>query len=65
MMDNKEEISEEEFFEHVNPERILDDDETWEDYKSGLSDEIKYYKTDDVYFFQTAGFEYFWNDMEK
>lgn len=63
MMDNKENISEEEFLKHVNPESILDDDEIWEEYKSGLSDDIKFYKTDDVYFFQTAGFEFFWNGI--
>ena len=62
MMDDKEEISEDDFLEHVNPEAILDEDETWEDYKGGLSDDINFYKTDDVYFFQTMGFEYFWND---
>ncbi len=65
MMDNKEEITENEFLLHVDPVDILDDGETWEDYKSSLSDDIKFYKTDDIYFFQTAGFEYFWNDSEK
>lgn len=67
-MDNKEEISEEEFLKHVDPLEVLDDDETWEEYSENMkrSDpDASFYKTDDVYFFQTAGFEYFWKDGKQ
>lgn len=62
-MANKKQISEKEFLQHANPNDILDEDETWEQYKTDMKrqDEVKYYKTNNnVYFFQTAGFEYFW-----
>ncbi len=60
VMDHKVEISEEEFLDKVDPYEILDPEENWEEYKSGHSDQIKYYKSNDIYFFQTSGFEYFW-----
>lgn len=62
MMKHKEEISEEEFLKHVDPIEVLDEDETWEEFKSG-HEEIKYYKSiNDTYFFQSAGFEFIWKD---
>lgn len=63
MMENKQEITEKEFIAHVDPRAVLDEDETWEDYNASMKrqDEVKYYKSaDGVYFFQTAGFEFFW-----
>jgi len=62
MMKHKEEISEDEFLEAVNPEDVLDPGETWEEYQSGHTD-IKFFKSiDDTYFFQTAGFEFIWKE---
>jgi hypothetical protein len=68
IMDNKVEISEEEFLKHVNPTEILDDEETWDEYSEAMKQEdpnAAFYKTGDVYFFQTTGFEYFWKDDKK
>ena len=60
MMKNKQEISEAEFLKNVNIKDVLDEGETWEVYKQGASDEIKFYKSNDTHFFQTAGFEFIW-----
>jgi hypothetical protein len=60
VMSNREEITMDNFLDNVDLSSILDDGETWEDYLSGLSDDIKFYQCNDVYFFQTAGFEFFW-----
>jgi len=60
MMKNKIEISESEFLENVSINKILDEGETWESYKKDQADEIKFYKSGYVYFFQTAGFEFIW-----
>ena len=66
MMKHKEEISEEEFLQNVDPSEILDDDETWEEYlrNAQRSDpDFKFYKSKDgVYFFQTAGFEFIFKE---
>ena len=61
-MRNKKEISETEFLQNTDPKDILDEDETWEQYKNNMEsqDKVKYYKSNNVYFFQTAGFEFFW-----
>ena len=64
MMKNKVEITEEEFLNHVDPSSVLDDDETWEEYyrDNKRSDpDFAFYKSgEDIYFFQTAGFEFIW-----
>lgn len=66
MMKNKEEVSEDEFIQHVNPVEILDADETWEQYieNARMQDpDLKFYKAPDgIYFFQTVGFEFIWQD---
>ena len=61
MMNNKKEISEKDFINNVDITPILDDDESWEDFKSGISDDITFYESfNNIYFFQTAGFEFIW-----
>ncbi len=60
MMSSKKEIPEKEFLKKVKIEDVLDDDETWEQYKEGTSD-LKFYKSKNAYFFQTAGFEFIWD----
>jgi len=60
MMANREAISEKDFLKNVDLSDMLDDGETWDDYKSGLSDDIDFYKSGSEYFFQTAGFEFIW-----
>ena len=62
-MRNKKRISEKEFIQNVDPKAVLDEDETWDQYRNDMErqDNVKYYRTDDnVYFFQTTGFEFFW-----
>lgn len=61
-MSDKKEISEKEFIKNIDPKAILDEGETWAEYRTNMErqDTVKYYKSDDVYFFQTVGFEYFW-----
>jgi len=61
-MRNKKSITEKEFLENTDTKDILDEDETWEQYKKDMErqDQVRYYKSGDIYFFQTAGFEYFW-----
>jgi hypothetical protein len=65
LMENKKQISEQLFLEHAIVKDILDDSETWEEYKSGCSDDLKFFcsktETMDVVFFQTCGFEFFWS----
>jgi len=62
MMDTKVEINEAEFLKKCDVSRILDEDETWQDYKDNAryqGDPIKFYRTEiGLYFFQTAGFEF-------
>lgn len=57
MMKTKKEISEKEFLKKVDLSKLLDEDETWKEYKETLED-IKYYDSDNAYFFQTEGFEF-------
>ena len=61
-MKNKKKISEKEFIRNVDPQKILDEDETWESYRSDMEsqDTVEYFRSGNIYFFQTAGFEYFW-----
>lgn len=62
-MKNKKEITENYFLSKVNPRDVLDDDETWKQYSQTMKrqDKVRFYKSkDDIYFFQTAGFEFFW-----
>ena len=64
MMHSKKEIRESEFLKIVNVKDILDEGESWNEYKQNAKqqgDPIKYYKSDNnIYFFQTAGFEFMW-----
>lgn len=63
-MRNKKEISESEFLSYVDPSNVLDEGETWSEYRNNMirQDEVKYYRSDGVYFFKTAGFEFFWGE---
>ena len=61
---NKEKISETEFLRNVSIEQMLDEEECWEVWKSGASDEINYYKSGSYYFVQTAGFEFIFGDAK-
>lgn len=55
-------ITEEEFLSTVDLKEILDDDESWEQYKQCSSDDINYYKsTCGCVFLQTCGFEFIFN----
>ncbi len=63
MMREKRRISEKEFLRNVDVNIVLDEGETWSEYKENArlqGDPIKYYKSRDKYFFQTAGFEFIW-----
>lgn len=63
MMKNKVEISEKEFLRKVDIKKVLDEEETWRDYKNNAireNDPIKFYKSGGTYFFQRAGFEFIW-----
>lgn len=65
-MSDKREISEQEFLKNVDIKDVLDERETWEQYRTDMErqDEVKYYKSDNVYFFQSAGFEFFWRKVK-
>lgn len=61
IMATKKKISEKEFLKNVNIKDLLDDGETWEQWKKNNSDDkINLYKSGDYYFIQTKGFEYLW-----
>jgi hypothetical protein len=62
MMATREEITEAEFLASCDVADVLDEDETWEQYKEAWrSDPIRYYKSaNGMYHFQTAGFEHIW-----
>lgn len=64
MMNSKKEIKESEFLKAVDIKVVLDEGETWKEYKQNAKDQgdpIKYYKSNgNIYFFQTAGFEFIW-----
>ena len=63
MMKNKIKISENLFLKNVNIKDVLDEGETWQDYKDNArkqGDPINFYKSNGTYFFQTAGFEFIW-----
>ena len=72
VMDNYKEIELDEFLEHVNPEDLLDEDETLEDYMYDLEQEgaeaflaRAQWEGNDIYFVATGGtngFEWFWHD---
>ena len=67
MMDSKQEISEGEFLNSVeiDESNILDEEETWEDYRSQAGEDLKFYESDNEFFFQVAGFEFIWNKKTK
>ena len=58
MMATKKKISEKKFMELCDVKAVLDDGETWQEYKyAAKSDPIKFYKSENgLHFFQTAGF---------
>ena len=59
MMGSRKKTSEREFLRNVDLRDMLDADETWKEWKESQADIIKYYKAEDnVYFLQTAGFEF-------
>jgi len=62
MMATKKKTSEKKFMELCDVSIILDDGETWREYKDAAkSDPIKFYESaNGLYFFQTAGFEFIW-----
>lgn len=62
VMKKRKPISESTFLKNVNPIDILDPDESWQSFvkEQKRQDNISFYKSDDTYFFQTSGFEYFW-----
>jgi len=59
MMENKKKISEREFLKNVDLKNMLDEDETWKEWKESQADKVEYFKSlNNVYFVQTAGFEF-------
>lgn len=62
MMNTKREITEDAFLAVCDPSVLLDEGETWEEYKQAASsDPIRFYQSaNGLYFFQTAGFEFIW-----
>lgn len=64
MMRTRVPISEEEFLAHINPERVLDYDETWEEWIENnrmMDPDLGFYVSEGgIYFIQVAGFEYIW-----
>jgi hypothetical protein len=64
MMDTRKQISEKEFLKNVNTKDLLDEGETWADYKKTASMEgepLRFYASDNgVFHIQHAGFEFIW-----
>ena len=63
MMKRREEVPETQVLANVDPSPLLDDDETWEDWRdSNLQQDpdLNYYRSGSIYFLQTAGFEFIW-----
>jgi hypothetical protein len=67
MMQTKKPIPEKEFLKKVNVKDILDEGETWEEYKDVAKREgspLEFYASSNgLIFFQTAGFEFIWKDV--
>ena len=61
MMKSRREISEEDFLQHVDPTPLLDEDETWEQWKESAGEDLAFFESDYEYFVQVAGFEFIWN----
>lgn len=65
MMKTRKKISEKEFLRKVNVKVLLDEGETWKDYKEVArreGDPIKFYKSNNgLMFLQHAGFEFIWS----
>lgn len=65
MMKIRKEISEREFLRKVDVKVLLDEGETWKDYKGNArreGDPIKFYKSSNgLMFLQHAGFEFIWS----
>jgi len=66
MMKTRQQISESAFLSKININDVLDEGESWKEYKNTAKmqgDPIKFYKSKNKkYFFQTAGFEFIWGD---
>lgn len=64
MMQTKKPISENEFLKKADVNDILDEGETWADYKDNArreNDPLQFYESNNgLVFFQTAGFEFIW-----
>lgn len=69
MMKNKEPIKEKDFLSKVNIDEMLDEGETFKDFKNealGQSDNVEFFKAkDDTYFLKTGDFEYIWSKNKK
>jgi len=69
MMDTRKKVSEREFLRNVKIKDVLDDGETWDEYRDDAGrqgDPIKFFKSKTgTYFFQTAGFEFIWLDGKE
>ena len=61
MMDTRKEVSEDDFLDNVNVSEMLDDGESWSEFKTNAAQEgepLRFYKSDgDIYHTQHAGFE--------
>lgn len=64
MMQTRKQISEEEFLKKVDVKDVLDEGETWKEYKEvakGEGSPLEFYESSNgLVFFQTAGFEFIW-----
>lgn len=62
IMKKRKKISESEFLKNINPSDVLDPDEGWQQYikEQQKQDKVEFFKSGNTYFYQTAGFEFFW-----
>ena len=61
MMATRREISEAEFLSKVDVSPVLDDGETWKEYREYAGEDLAFFESKNEYFFQAAGFEFIWN----
>jgi hypothetical protein len=66
MMQTRKPISEKEFLKKVDVHDVLDEGETWNEYKENAKMEnspLEFYESSNgLVFFQTAGFEFIWKN---
>lgn len=64
LINNRYRATEEFFLSHASVEAILDEDETFQDWKSSVSDTVEYYSSlvhsREYVFLKTCGFEFVW-----